>query len=164
MNARQRHSFQALVTLAAALGLAGCAVPLGSQSPSGSPGQYPTTYPAAYPDNGAYGQSGRVSNVEYLQGRGTDGVAGAVVGGAVGGLAGYQIGKGSGRTAATIVGMVGGALIGRTVERNMDSGRRGVYRVTVQFDEGAVRSFDYAEPPDVRVGDRVRAQGNQLYR
>jgi len=172
MNARQRHGFQALVALAAVLGLAGCAVPIGSQYPSGSsspypgqyPGQYPATYPATYPDNGAYGQSGRVSNVEYLQGRGTGGVAGAVVGGAVGGLAGYQIGKGSGRTAATIVGMVGGALVGHAIERNMDSGRRGVYRVTVQFDDGAVRSFDYAEPPDVRVGERVRAQGNQLYR
>ena len=38
------------------------------------------------------------------------------------------------------------------------------YRVTVQFDNGGVRTFDYGQAPDVRIGDRVRADGNQLFR
>ena len=39
-----------------------------------------------------------------------------------------------------------------------------VRTVTVQFDNGSVRSFDYAQPPNVQIGDRVRADGDQLYR
>ena len=82
----------------------------------------------------------------------------------MGGLAGHQVGGGSGRTAATIAGAVGGALIGRALEQNMNQGGQDVYRVTVQFDNGAQRHFDYASAPNVRVGDRVWTQGDQLYR
>ena len=94
----------------------------------------------------------------------TSGVAGAVVGGAVGGLAGSQVGGGSGRTAATVAGVVGGALIGRALEQNMNRSNVDYYRVTVQFDNGSVRQFDYGQAPNVQIGDRVRADGDQLYR
>ena len=63
-----------------------------------------------------------------------------------------------------IIGAVGGALIGRAVEQNSNRGGQGVYRVTVQMEDGGTRSFDYAEPPNVQVGERVRVDGNQLYR
>ena len=56
------------------------------------------------------------------------------------------------------------ALIGRAVEQNSNRGGQGVYRVTVQMEDGGTRSFDYAEPPNVQVGERVRVDGNQLYR
>ena len=99
----------------AALVLAACASPYPQQ------GGYPQQgYPqGGYPQQqgqGNYAQFGRVTNVEYLRGGQTQGVAGAVVGGAVGGLAGNQVGGGSGRTAATVVGVVGGALIGRAID------------------------------------------------
>lgn len=148
----------------AALVLAACASPYPQQ------GGYPQQgYPqGGYPQQqgqGNYAQFGRVTNVEYLRGGQTQGVAGAVVGGAVGGLAGNQVGGGSGRTAATVVGVVGGALIGRAIEQNMNrNSGQDYYRVTVQMDNGSMRSFDYAQAPDVRIGDRVRADGNQLYR
>lgn len=151
--------FSSLAALSAAVLLAGCAYP-----PAGS------SYPAGYPSAGAagsaaYAQYGRVTNVEYLRGNASgSGVAGTVVGGAVGGLAGHQVGGGRGRTAATIVGAVGGALIGNAIERNMAGSGRDVYRVTVQLDNGAVRSFDYAQAPNVQIGDSVRVDGNQLYR
>ena len=76
---------------------------------------------------------------------------------------GHQVGGGSGKTAATIIGAVGGALVGRAIEQNTSRGQ-GVYRVTVQLDNGGARTFDYAEPPNVQVGERVRVDGNQLYR
>lgn len=104
-----------------------------------------------------------MADVRYVQNGGSSGVAGTVIGGAVGGLAGHQVGGGSGKTAATIIGAVGGALVGRAIEQNTSRGQ-GVYRVTVQLDNGGARTFDYAEPPNVQVGERVRVDGNQLYR
>ncbi len=148
-----------IAALSAAAMLAACASPGYQQGGN----QYPAN-PGAYPSNPGYASMGRVTNVEHLRGNQSSGVGGAVVGGAVGGLAGHQIGGGSGRTAATIVGAVGGALIGRSIEQNMNRGNMDVYRVTVQFDNGGMRSFDYAQPPNVQIGDRVRAEGDQLYR
>ena len=147
-----------------ALLLAACAAPYPQQS-----GYPPSSYPQGgypqQPGQGNYAQFGRVTNVEYMRGGQSQGVAGAVAGGVVGGLAGNQVGGGSGRTAATVVGVVGGALIGRAIEQNMNRGSgQDFYRVTVQFDNGSVRTFDYAQAPDVRIGDRIRADGNQLFR
>ena len=144
------------------LALVACAVP--GQEPIG--GTYPSSYPTTttYPSNPAYANYGRVSNVEYIRGGQSQGIAGAVVGGAVGGLAGSQVGGGRGRTAATVAGVIGGALIGRAMEQNMNRNNVDHYRVTVQFDNGSVRSFDYAQAPNVQIGDRVRADGDQLYR
>ena len=91
--------------------------------------------------------------------------AGAVVGGLVGGLLGHQIGGGSGQDIATVAGAVGGALIGNAIEKNQwPATASQIYRVTVQLDGGVVRTFDYATQPNVRVGDRVRVENNQLYR
>ena len=62
------------------------------------------------------------------------------------------------------LGVVGGALIGRALEQNMNRNTVDHYRVTVQFDNGGTRQFDYAQAPNVQIGDRVRADGDQLYR
>ena len=149
-----------LAVVGAAAALVACAAPgtpVGGNYPAGS-------YPASTPSSPAYSQFGRVTNVEYVRGGQSQGVAGAVVGGAVGGLAGSQVGGGRGRTAATVAGVVGGALIGRALEQNMNRNNVDHYRVTVQFDNGSVRQFDYAQAPNVQIGDRVRADGDQLYR
>ena len=146
-----------LAAAVAAVALAGCAAPGYYQPAQGS-------YPAGNPGNAGYAQFGRVADVRFLQGSGSSGVAGTVIGGAVGGIAGHQVGGGSGRTAATIIGAVGGALVGRAIEQNNSRGGQGVYRVMVQMDDGGSRQFDYAEPPNVQVGERVRVDGNQLYR
>ena len=102
-----------------------------------------------------------MTNVEYAR-RPVAGVAGAVIGGAVGG-GGQPWVAAAGRTAATVA-AIGGALIGNMLERNMDRNRVDHYRVTVQFDNGSVRQFEYAQHPNVQIGDRVRAEGDQLYR
>ena len=163
----------AVVTIAA---LAACAAPYnggynqGGYNQGGyNQGGYSQ---GGYGNQGGYNQGsgyvqgyGRVTNVQMVRGQGGSGLTGAVIGGAVGGLAGNQVGGGSGRTAATIAGLAAGALIGRAVEQNSTRAQgRDYYRVTVQLDNGQMHSLDYADAPSVRIGDRVRLDGNQIYR
>ncbi len=134
---------------------------------AGQPNYGNNNYPA--PSQPAYNQGysgfATVTNVEMVRSGGSSGVAGAAVGGVAGGVLGNQVGSGRGRTAATVVGAIGGALIGNAVERNSAVGQgTGVYRVTVRMENGAMQSFDYQQEPNVRPGDRVRVDGNQLYR
>lgn len=142
-------------------GLAACAAPM-SQPVS----NYPATYPAQQPQ-GNYIEYGRVSNVEVLRTQEparTSGV-GAVLGGVAGAAVGSQIGGGSGRTAATVIGAVGGAVAGNAVERNRNTQPvNESYRVSVQLDNGGSRAYDVPSYGDLRVGDRVKIENNQLYR
>ena len=112
----------------------------------------------------AYGQVVQIETVRVPDSSGI-GAGGAIVGGVVGGVLGNQVGKGTGRSLATIAGVVGGALAGNAVQNSMGGGSvRDVYRVTVQLQDGSQRSFDYANPPALRIGDNVRVDGNQIYR
>lgn len=136
--------------------------------------QQTTTYPyqpAPYPIAAApapYGAYGRVVNIEVLQTQTNGGPTsggGAVAGGVVGGVLGNQIGHGSGRAAATALGLVGGALLGNAIEANNRAPRvYQSYRVSIQTDNGNYRAFDVSSPGDLRVGDRVRIDGNQISR
>lgn len=122
-------------------------------------------YPASnYPASSGYAQWGEVTNVELVRGERSSGTVGTVAGGVVGGLAGSQVGGGSGKIAAAVVGAVGGALIGRAIEQNTRQPGADHYRVTVRLENNTMRDFDYPEPPNVRIGERVRVDGNQLYR
>ncbi len=129
---------------------------------------YPSTtsYPTATAP--AIAQFGRVTNVELVrtQQQPSTGIgAGAVVGGVVGGVVGHQVGRGTGRDIATVVGAVGGALVGHAIEKGRTPPTvTEIHRVTVQQDNGVVRAFDYTTPPNVRIGDRVRVENDQLYR
>ena len=137
-------------------------------------GSYQTnTYPAYSSHNGSYGyqnnyaQQGRVLNIETVRVQDSSGVGagGAIAGGVIGGVLGNQVGKGNGRTLATIAGVVGGALAGNAVQNGMGGGSvRDIYRVTVQLNDGSVRTFDYQQPPQLNIGEYVRVDGNQLYR
>jgi len=123
--------------------------------------------PAVTTQPATVAQWGRVTLVELVNTQpASSGIgAGAVVGGLVGGLLGHQIGGGSGQDIATVAGVVGGALIGNAIEKNQwPATASQMYRVTVRQDNGVVRTFDYATQPNVRVGDRVRVENNQLYR
>ena len=102
---------------ASALALLGCASP-GYYQPTG--GAYPASAPVS---NAGYAQFGRVADVRFLQGNGSSGVAGTVIGGAVGGLAGHQVGGGSGKTAATVAGAVAGGVIGNQVDQRHVGGK-----------------------------------------
>jgi outer membrane lipoprotein SlyB len=132
---------------------AGCASPRHSAPvPSAPQGSY-------------YGsQYGVVHSIDMVRAQSQTSGGGAVVGGAIGGLVGRQLEHGRNRDLATGVGVVAGAIIGNEIEKNQ-RGARDIYRVTVQFHRGGLRSFDYASlNEDLRVGDRVRIENNQLYR
>ena len=61
-----------------------------------------------------------------------------------------------------------GALIGNVIQQQQGwSGYAGqpIYRVTVRtLDTNNFYTFDFAQNPNVRVGEYVQIQGNQLYR
>jgi outer membrane lipoprotein SlyB len=87
-------------------------------------------------------------------------VLGTVAGGVLGAVVGSQFGKGDGRTAAGVAGAVGGALLGREIQKRHN--QRTQYEVVVRMNDGQQRTVVYAEPPSLRVGDRVRVVGETL--
>lgn len=139
-----------------------------------APVYHTTRYPYQAPpqavpyQEASYVEYGHVANIEVLRsetaGTGTTG-GGAVAGGVIGGVVGNQFGHGSGRAAATALGIVGGALLGNTIEAQ-NNGPRAYesYRISVQTDRGGYRAFDVPHPGDLRIGDRVRIDNGHISR
>lgn len=148
---------------------------------------YPaTTYPqGTYPSAGVQNappvaavEMGRVTDIQTVQMGATSatnpGVGRAVVGGIIGAVVGSVIGKnidnGHSRAGATVLGAAGGAAIGNSTARNSEANTAAAgaggpaYRVTVQTDQGAWRTFEVGALGDLRVGDRVRVENNVIYR
>jgi outer membrane lipoprotein SlyB len=131
--------------------------------------------PAERRDAPVYGGSGPSGSqsVAYGTVRGIESIgidrdqphgAGAVVGGVIGGLIGRQMAdSNSGRNVGTAVGALGGAIIGHEIEKNARRDPPGV-RITVTLDDGSLRRFEFKDSGGLRVGDRVRVEGRQLYR
>lgn len=89
---------------------------------------------------------------------------GAVAGGIIGAIIGRQFGDSThGKNTGTVAGAIGGAVVGNEIEKNARRDNSGV-RVTVRLDHGGRRSFDFRDSGGLRVGDRVRIEGGQLYR
>ena len=146
--------------LAAAAAVVSTLVGCASQRP-----QYQQNYPQGPVSQQPPGavQYGVVQGVELVRAENQTTGAGAVIGGVLGAVVGRQIGGGTGRGAATAVGVVGGAVIGNQIEKN-SRGARDFYRVSVRFEDGSQRNFDYEQAVDIRQGDRVWLQNNQLMR
>jgi outer membrane lipoprotein SlyB len=149
-------------------GLAACAAPMSQQPVATYPAQT-QTYPNQAPQ-GNYVEYGRVNNVEVIrtqeQAKATGGL-GAVLGGVAGAVVGRQIGNGSGRDIATVAGAVGGAVAGNAIEKNRNANNAPVnqaYRVSVQMDNGTMRAYDVPSFGELRIGDRVKVENNQLFR
>lgn len=122
----------------------------------------------AYAAPQPYGEYGRIVNIEVVRSE-SSGAApsggGAVAGGLIGGVVGNQFGHGGGRAAATALGIVGGALLGNTVEANANAPRAyQSYRISVQTERGGYRAFDVPTPGELRVGDRVVINNGQISR
>ena len=144
-----------LVWLIAALALAGgCAQvqPVNADAPL-----YSATRPARV-------EYGVVTAIERLRGDEHVSGGGALAGGVTGAVIGRQFGGSSdGRAMGTFIGAVAGVLLGHQIEKQHSGQRPGV-RIWVQIDGGGQRGFDYADAGDVRVGDRVRVEGQQIGR
>lgn len=107
---------------------------------------------------------GVVRSIDSIQSHEQLSGAGAVAGGVAGAVVGRQFGGGrDGRTTGTFLGALAGIFIGNEIEKQ-NRGLRGGVRVSVQLDGGGHRSFEYADAGGLRIGDRVRVEGNQLIR
>lgn len=155
--------------------------------PSVSTAPAPTTnYPSSgYPSSSGTVQSaptaaienGRVTDIQQVQMGATsatnpsarNAVVGGIIGAVVGNVAGKHINSGDNRTAATVLGAAGGAAVGNRIgqrqENTAAAGAAGpAYRVTVQTDQGAWRTYEVGALGDLRVGDRVRVENGVIYR
>ena len=110
-----------------------------------------------------YAEFGRVERIGYVQISQRPSGAGAILGAVIGGVVGNRFGGGSGRALATGVGVVGGAVAGNAIE-NRQRREDEVYRVTIRFDNGSVREYDFQRVDDLQVGDRVKFEGGQIHR
>jgi outer membrane lipoprotein SlyB len=148
----------------AAAMLAACSSYPTTNYPVSSTSNYPaSSYPVAGTDYG------RIVNIEYLPVGSTvpasNGIIGAVVGGLLGAGVGSAIGAGAGRTAATVLGGVAGAAVGSHIARNQAGATtQAGYRITMQSDNGSMRTYEVPATGDLRVGDRVRVDNGVIYR
>lgn len=163
--------------VAIALGLAGCAAhdpyshPVNTATPAYPhmvmPGTTYSTAPGPTYVAPAGVEFGRVTHVALVS-PGTrasgNNPGGALLGGVVGGVVGNQIGSGGGRAVATILGAAAGAMVGNRIASGPTYNTAGpVYRVWVQTDHGAQRTFDVSTTADLRPGDRVRIENGVIY-
>jgi outer membrane lipoprotein SlyB len=103
---------------------------------------------------------GVVAGIRPVSREGQAGLVGTLGGAAVGGLAGNQFGRGQGNVAMTAIGVVGGALAGREVEKRVNSTT--VYQVTVNMDSGGTRELAIDSAGGLAIGARVRVEGGNL--
>ncbi len=120
-----------------------------------------------YASSGSYNAApsveyGRVVAIDVERGPGRTSGGGAVLGGIVGGVLGHQVGSGRGNDAATVAGAIGGAVVGNEMEKRRSDAES--YRLTVRFRDGREATFTQDSPSGLRVGDRVRVDGNRLIR
>ena len=121
-----------------------------------------TQAPAGSPLRPACPDCGKVVSVQQIEKQGKGSGVGLVAGGVVGGVIGHQIGGGVGKTLATVGGAAGGAYAGNTIEKNSKSSK--VWSVAVKYPNGSTSSYEFANAPGFKVGDRVRKSGNTVVR
>jgi outer membrane lipoprotein SlyB len=154
-----------LASIAGGTALAALLTACATESVSLAPVSYPSA-PVYSSASAGYLEYGRVVNIDYFPGgtaRSGPNVPGAILGAVAGALVGNQIGGGSGRDAATVLGGVGGAALGSQVGRS-NTVTDPVYRITLQTEQGVMRTYDVPATGDLRVGDRVRVENGVIYR
>lgn len=151
--------------LATATLLSGCAnTDTRQQSPQYTRSQESPQYTRSQ-ESSQYANSrvayGVIDNIEVIRGN-NDGIgAGTVIGGVVGGILGHQVGGGSGKDVATIAGVAGGAVVGHQMEKN--NRQQEAYRIRVHLNQGGYQTVTQSVS-DLRIGDRVRIDNNQVTR
>jgi outer membrane lipoprotein SlyB len=106
---------------------------------------------------------GTVEAVNLIEVNGDGNYLGTVGGGVVGALLGSQVGGGSGKTAAEVAGAIGGAMVGRNYDQTKARQTRH-FEVVVRYPNGGSQTFNYANDPGMRVGEKVRVNDGVLAR
>lgn len=102
-------------------------------------------------------ECGKVTTVRVTENKGKGGPIGMIAGGVVGGLLGHQVGAGRGKDVATVAGAAGGAYAGHKVEEKMTSSK--TWAVSVKFENGDERVFNFDKDAGFATGDPVKAVG-----
>lgn len=105
---------------------------------------------------------GKVTAVRVTEKDGKGSAVGVIAGGVAGALLGHQVGKGTGKDLATIAGAAGGAYAGHTIEGKMNKIK--TWAVSVHFDNGEERVFNFDHDPGMVPGDPVKAAGSGIVR
>ena len=103
---------------------------------------------------------GKVTAVKVLEKAGEGGALGVIAGGVGGALLGRQVGGGAGKDLATIAGALGGAYAGKKIEEKVKT--QNVWVVSVQYDNGAKKDFEFATDPGFKVGDAIKNAGESI--
>ena len=124
-----------------------------------------TTPPAAAPQAAApevvvCNECGTISSITPIDIAGESSGAGAVIGAVIGGLAGSQVGDGKGTDAAIVVGAVGGAFLGRGIERQRNANT--VYDIAINMDNDSFHILRVEEYGTLYVGQDVRVSGSTI--
>ena len=137
--------------------LAGCADQPTYQSQGSNQGYNSQSYQS----QNSY--TGTVELIEVVNRSDSSNVAGTVIGGIIGGIIGHQVGSGNGNTAATVVGAAGGAYAGNQIQQRRRADHE-TFRVTVRENNGTYQTITADNIMDLRTGDRVRVNGNNISR
>jgi outer membrane lipoprotein SlyB len=105
---------------------------------------------------------GKVTSVRISEKDGKAGPVGLIAGGVAGALLGHQVGKGTGRDVATVAGAAGGAYAGHKIEGKINKVK--TWAVSVRFDNGGERVFNFDHDPGMAAGDPVKAAGSSIVR
>lgn len=105
---------------------------------------------------------GKVTSVRISEKDGKGSAVGMIAGGVAGALLGNQVGRGTGRSVATVAGAAGGAYAGNTIEGKMNKIR--TWSVSVRFENGDERVFNFDQDPGMAAGDPVRAAAGSISR
>lgn len=103
---------------------------------------------------------GVVQSISPVTQEGSSTGAGAVIGAVVGGVAGNQVGGGSGKDIATAAGVVGGALLGNTIEQNRNNSVG--YEVVVTMQDGSRQLITVQDPGSISPGSAVNVNGSSI--
>lgn len=146
-----------MAAIASASVLAGCATDPYGNPVTTVPGNVLGLPGVVTPSAALYGT---VTGIQYLPANTTGGGMGTIPGSVLG--AGLPTGSGDLASIATAVAVA--VMANQAMGTTNPNTTTSVYRVTVRLDNGETRAFDYASLPNLRVNDRVRVEGNQLYR
>ena len=119
----------------------------------GPPPGYPPP-PAVEPPKPICHDCGVIESVREVEKIGQGSGVGAVAGGVAGGLLGHQTGGGRGKDVMTVLGAIGGAVAGNSIEKNVKKVKS--YEIAIRFEDGTSRLIAQDNPPAWRSGDKVK--------
>lgn len=133
----------AIIGLAAAALLSGCAPGLGGGSYSRDQARREQNV-----------RMGVVDSVREVQIEGTRSGVGPAAGAVVGGIAGSTVGHGRGAAVGAVLGSVAGGVAGQAAEQA--GTRQAGYEITIRLDNGQLIAVTQAADEAFKPGDRVR--------